>query len=164
MATTDLGSNAITSVTPALNALLADMFALYLKTKNYHWHVSGPNFRDYHLLLDDQASQIFAVTDAIAERVRKIGGRTLHSIGDVTRHQRIEDDDREFVAPLEMLAGLRDDNRALIANLRDLKALADGAGDNATSSLVDDWTDEAEQRTWFLAEITGDRDPGTKSH
>ena len=150
---TDLAPNAISSVGAALNALLADFFVLYLKTKNFHWHVSGPHFRDYHLLLDDQASQIFASTDAIAERARKIGCATLRSIGDVQRHQRLSDNNAEFVSPPEMIAELRNDNLVLVRMLRDLKKLADDSGDNATSSLVDNWTDEAEQRAWFLFEI-----------
>ena len=155
MATSISETNAISSVGEALNALLADMFALYLKTKGYHWHVKGPSFRDYHLLLDDQASQILGATDAIAERARKIGSETLRSIGDVGRHQRISDDDRRSLEPMQMLSTLLDDNRSLVANLRELKTLADGAADNATSSMVDDWTDEAEQRVWFLVETVG---------
>lgn len=134
----------------ALNALLADSFALYLKTKNFHWHVSGPHFRDYHQLLDDQATQILATTDVIAERVRKQGGRTLTSIGDIARHQRIADNDAVAVTAAAMLAELRADNLALVASLKELKAHVDEAGDNATSGVVDGWTDEAEQRAWFL--------------
>jgi starvation-inducible DNA-binding protein len=140
------------SATDALNALLADNFALYLKTKNFHWHVSGPHFRDYHLLLDDQATQILAATDLIAERVRKVGGATLRSIGDISRRQRIKDNDTENVSAADMLAELRADNLALVASLKELKELVDAAKDNATSGLVDVWTDEAEQRAWFLAE------------
>jgi starvation-inducible DNA-binding protein len=136
----------------ALNALLADSFALYLKTKNFHWHVSGPHFRDYHLLLDDQAAQIFATTDLIAERVRKLGGRTLTSIGDISRHQRIADNDADNVSAADMLAELRADNLALVASLKELKDIVDAAKDNATSGIVDTWTDEAEQRAWFLLE------------
>jgi starvation-inducible DNA-binding protein len=147
--------NATAPLIVSLNALLADTIALYLKTKNYHWHVSGPNFRDYHLMLDDQASQLFAMTDMVAERVRKLGGATLRSVGDVVRHQRIADDDREQVPALEMMAGLLADNRTFVAALRDLKTQADAAEDNATSGLVDNWTDEAEQRVWFLAETVG---------
>ena len=138
--------------TSALNALLADSFALYLKTKNFHWHVSGPHFRDYHLLLDDQAAQIFATTDLIAERVRKLGGRALTSIGDISRHQRIADNDAENVSAADMLAELRADNLALVASLKELKEIVDAAKDNATSGVVDTWTDEAEQRAWFLLE------------
>jgi starvation-inducible DNA-binding protein len=136
----------------ALNVLLADSFALYFKTKNFHWHVSGPHFRDYHLLLDEQAAQIFAATDLIAERVRKLGGRTLTSIGDVARHQRIADNDAEDVSATDMLAELRADNLALVASLKELKDIVDAAKDNATSGVVDTWTDEAEQRAWFLLE------------
>lgn len=136
----------------ALNALLADSFALYFKTKNFHWHVSGPHFRDYHLLLDDQAAQIFATTDLIAERVRKLGQRTLTSIGDIARHQRIADNDADHVSAAAMLAELRADNLALVASLKELKDIVDAAKDNATSGIVDTWTDEAEQRAWFLAE------------
>jgi starvation-inducible DNA-binding protein len=151
---TDLAPNAISSVGPALNALLADFFTLYLKTKNFHWHVSGPHFRDYHLLLDDQATQVFASTDDIAERARKIGYPALRSIGDIQRHQRLADNNAEFVPAIEMIKELRDDNLAIVKSLRELKKLADEADDNATSSLVDNWTDDAEQRAWFLFEIT----------
>ncbi len=136
----------------AHNALLADSFALYFKTKNFHWHISGPHFRDYHLLLDDQAAQIFATTDLIAERVRKLGQRTLTSIGDIARHQRIADNDADHVSGAAMLAELRADNLALVASLKELKDIVDAAKDNATSGIVDTWTDEAEQRAWFLAE------------
>ncbi|MEQ1688203.1 MAG: DNA starvation/stationary phase protection protein [Sphingopyxis sp.] len=136
----------------ALNALLADYFALYLKTKNFHWHVSGPHFRDYHLLLDEQAAQILATTDVIAERVRKSGHPTLRSIGDIARRQSLRDNDGTHIGAADMLSELRNDNLALIAALRDIKALADASGDNATSGLVDTWTDEAEQRAWFLHE------------
>ena len=136
----------------ALNQLLADSFALYLKTKNFHWHVSGPHFREYHLLLDDQALQILASTDLIAERVRKQGVRTLTSIGDISRYQRITDNDQPNVEATAMLAELRDDNLLLVRDLREAKELADKQGDNATSGLIDQWTDEAEQRAWFLTE------------
>lgn len=136
----------------ALNRLLADSFALYFKTKNFHWHVSGPHFRDYHLLLDEQAMQILAATDIIAERVRKSGHSTLRSIGDIARRQTVRDNDAELVSAADMLSELRDDNLALVAALREIKALADAGGDNATSGLVDGWTDEAEQRAWFLIE------------
>ncbi len=136
----------------ALNAVLADSFALYLKTKNFHWHVSGPHFRDYHLLLDEQAAQILATTDIIAERVRKTGGTTLRSIGDIARRQRIKDNDADSVSAADMLAELRTDNLALVDSLKDLKDLVDAARDNATSGVVDQWTDEAEQRAWFLLE------------
>jgi starvation-inducible DNA-binding protein len=140
------------STTDALNAILAGSFALYLKTKNFHWHVSGPHFRDYHLLLDEQATQILATTDFIAERVRKTGGRTLTSIGDIARRQRISDNDKADISAGDMLAELRADNLALVESLKDLKELVDQARDNATSGVVDQWTDEAEQRAWFLAE------------
>jgi starvation-inducible DNA-binding protein len=149
---TDLPSNATKSVQEALNAILADSFVLYLKTKNFHWHMSGPHFRDYHLLLDEQASQIFATTDDIAERVRKIGLTTLRSIGDIARHQTLKDNDKTFVAPEDMLSELRDDNLKLVESLREAKGIADTAKDNATSAMIDNWTDDAERRAWFLFE------------
>ena len=149
---TDLKSNATSSVADALNGILADSFALYMKTKNFHWHVSGPHFRDYHLLFDDQAAQIFATTDLIAERIRKTGNTTLRSIGDIARHQTLTDNNEEMVTPPAMLAELRDDNLKLVESLRAAKDLADEAKDNATSAVIDDWTDEAEQRAWFLFE------------
>jgi len=149
---TDLKSNAVQDISGALNILLADMFALYLKTKNFHWHVSGPHFRDYHLLLDEQAEQIFTTTDAIAERVRKIGGTTLRSIGHISRLQRVLDNDADFVTPLDMLAELRDDNKQLAASLRETHGLCDEEGDVASASLLEIWIDEAERRTWFLFE------------
>ena len=139
-------------VADALNSSLADCYALYLKTKNFHWHVSGPHFRDYHLMLDDQAAQILGVTDAIAERVRKTGNTTLRSIGDVSRRQTIADNDSDFVDAHTMLGELRDDNLALVESFRAVKAAATEAGDNATEGIVDDWTDQAEQRAWFLFE------------
>jgi starvation-inducible DNA-binding protein len=151
---TDLTVNATQDISGALTILLADMFALYVKTKNFHWHVSGPHFRDYHLLLDEQGDQIFATTDAIAERVRKIGGTTLRSIGQIGRMQRILDNDADFVTPLDMLAELRDDNKQLAANLRETHALCDERGDVASASLIENWIDEAEKRTWFLFEAT----------
>jgi starvation-inducible DNA-binding protein len=151
---TDLKSNAVHDISGALNALLADMFALYLKTKNFHWHMSGPHFRDYHLLLDEHADQIFATTDAIAERVRKIGGTTLRSIGHIGRLQRVLDNDADFVTPPDMLAELRDDNRQLAARLRETHGLCDEHDDVATASLLEVWIDEAERRTWFLFEAT----------
>ena len=151
---TDLKSNQLSSVADALNAALADCFALYLKTKNFHWHVSGPHFRDYHLLLDDQAQQIYGITDAIAERVRKTGNVTLRSIGDVSRHQTIKDNDADFVSPADMLSELRDDNLKLVESFRNVKDLADAAKDNATSGIVDEWTDQAEERAWFLFEAS----------
>lgn len=149
---TDLKTNAVNSVSDALNALLADSFALYFKTKNFHWHVSGPHFRDYHLLFDEQAAEIFATTDVIAERVRKIGSTTLRSIGDVSRHQTVKDNDKDYVSAKDMLAELRDDNLKMVESLRTLKDLADDAKDNATSAVVDEWTDAAERRAWFLFE------------
>jgi starvation-inducible DNA-binding protein len=152
---TDLGSNAVRDISGALNSLLADMFALYVKTKNFHWHMSGPNFRDYHLLLDEQAEQIFATTDAIAERIRKIGGTTLRSIGHIGRLQRFLDNDADYVTPLDMLAELRDDNKQLAANLRGTHGLCDEHRDVASASLLENWIDEAERRTWFLFEATG---------
>ena len=151
---TDLSQEAVRDISGALNALLADMFALYLKTKNFHWHVSGAHFRDYHLLLDEQAEQIFATTDPIAERVRKIGGRTLHSIGQIARLQRIDDNDADYVTPLDMLAELRDDNKQLVGEMRRSHALCDEHNDVATASLLEVWIDEAERRTWFLFEAS----------
>jgi starvation-inducible DNA-binding protein len=151
---TDLKPNAVRDIAGALNILLADMFALYLKTKNFHWHVSGPHFRDYHLLLDEHAEQIFATTDDIAERVRKIGGTTVRSVGHIGRLQRVLDNDADFVTPLDMLAELRDDNKQLTANLRETHGLCDEEGDVATASLLENWIDEAERRTWFLFEAS----------
>ena len=151
---TDLKTNAAKTVAQALNGLLADSFALYIKTKNFHWHVSGPHFRDYHLMLDDQATQILGTTDAIAERVRKTGGTTLRSIGDISRRQTIADNDADFVGADAMLAELRDDNLKLVESFRTVKDLADAAKDNATSGIVDEWTDLAEERAWFLFEAS----------
>jgi len=148
----ELGSNAIKDLSVGLNALLADMFALYLKTKNFHWHVSGPHFRDYHLLLYEQADQIFATTDAIAERVRKIGGTTLRSVGHIGRLQRIEDNDADYVSAPAMLAELQTDSIKLVAQLRELHDQCDQHRDVATASLIEVWIDEAERRTWFLFE------------
>src|SRR5438132_5232240 len=156
---TDLSPNAVPEISGALNILLADMFTLYLKTKNFHWHVSGPHFRDYHLLLDEQAEQIFATTDPIAERVRKIGGRALHSIGQVARLQRLVDNDADYVTPLDMLAELREDNKQLVNEMRRTHALCDEHDDVATASLLEVWIDEAERRTWFLFEAS--RSPET---
>jgi starvation-inducible DNA-binding protein len=157
---TDLTPNAVRDISGALNALLADMFALYLKTKNFHWHVSGPHFRDYHLLLHEQADQIFATTDAIAERVRKLGGTTLRSIGHIGRLQRILDNDADYVTPLDMLAELRDDNKQLTTSLREAHGLCDEEDDVATASLIEVWIDEAERRTWFLFEASRRNTPG----
>jgi len=140
------------NVADALNRILADSFALYLKTKNFHWHVSGPHFRDYHLMLDEQAAAVLATTDIIAERVRKAGGTTLRSIGDIARHQTISDNDEDFVSAGDMLTELRADNLTLVEALRDAKEAAEAAGDNATDGLLDDWTDQAEERAWFLFE------------
>ncbi len=148
----ELGADAVKNITGALNALLADVFALYLKTKNFHWHASGPHFRDYHLLLDEHAAQIFAMTDDIAERVRKIGGTTVRSIGHISRLQRISDNDAEFVDPADMLAELREDNRALEASMREAHDLCDEENDVATTSLLETWIDETERRVWFLFE------------
>ena len=146
------GDNAGKALAEAMNGLLADSFALYLKTKNFHWHVAGPHFREYHLLLDDHAAQILAITDAVAERVRKNGYRTLTSIGDIARRQSVADNDKGSVAAEAMLKELRDDNVAFVTKLRAVKELAGQAGDNATDGLVDDWTDEAQERAWFLTE------------
>jgi starvation-inducible DNA-binding protein len=151
---TDLKSNAVRDLSGALNMLLADMFSLYLKTKNFHWHVSGPHFRDYHLMLDEQGDQIFATTDDIAERVRKIGGTTIRSIGHIGRLQRIPDNDADYVTPDDMLAELRDDNRRLTTSMRETHDLCDEHGDVATASLLENWIDEAERRTWFLYEAS----------
>jgi len=151
---TDLKPNAVRDLAGALNILLADMFGLYLKTKNFHWHVSGPHFRDFHLLLDEQAQQIFATTDDMAERVRKIGGTTLRSIGHVSRLQRIKDNNADFVTPMDMLAELRDDNKELVARMRETHGLCDEHGDVSTASLLETWIDEAERRSWFLFEAT----------
>jgi starvation-inducible DNA-binding protein len=148
----DLKPSAVKEIAGALTILLADMFSLYVKTKNFHWHVLGPHFRDYHLLLDEQAEQIFATTDDIAERVRKIGGTTLRSIGHIGRLQRVLDNDADFVTPLDMLAELRDDNRQLVANLRETHDLCNEHGDVASASLIENWIDEAERRAWFLFE------------
>jgi starvation-inducible DNA-binding protein len=154
---TDLKSNAVKDLSGALNILLADMFALYVKTKNFHWHVSGPHFRDYHLMLDEHGEQIFATTDDIAERVRKIGGTTVRSIGHIGRLQRVADNDANFVTPEDMLAELRDDNKELVSHLRETHDLCDEHRDVATASLIENWIDEAERRTWFLFEATRKR-------
>src|SRR5467141_3470592 len=149
---TDLARAATKDIAGAMNAILADVFALYLKTKNFHWHMSGSHFRDYHLMLDDQGDQIFSMTDAIAERARKLGGTTVRSIGQISRLQRIVDNDAEYVKPLDMIAELRDDNAVLTQNMREVHSLCDEAGDVATASLLENWIDEAEKRTWFLFE------------
>ena len=149
---TDLGAGAAKDIAGAMNAILADVFALYIKTKNFHWHMSGPHFRDYHLLLDEQADQLFAMTDPIAERIRKIGGSTLRSIGHIARIQRVIDNDAEFVEPLDMLAELREDNAQLASRLRAVHDLLDEHRDIASASLIEGWIDETERRTWFLFE------------
>src|SRR6202034_2113621 len=149
---TDLKSEATRDISAALAGLLADVFALYMKTKNFHWHMSGTHFRDYHLLLDEHGDQIFAMTDAIAERVRKLGGTTIHSIGHIGRLQRLSDNDAEYVDPLDMLAELREDNRTLAARLREVHDMVDEHRDIATASLIENWIDETERRTWFLFE------------
>lgn len=151
---TDLKANDAKTVAEALNGILADSYALYLKTKNFHWHVSGPHFRDYHLMLDDQATQILGTTDAIAERVRKTGNTTLRSIGDIARHQTIKDNDKDYVKPEDMLIELREDNLKLVELFREAKDIVDEAKDNATSGILDEWTDLAEERAWFLFEAS----------
>jgi starvation-inducible DNA-binding protein len=159
---TDLPKAAVAALTRSLNALLADVFALYLKTKNFHWHMSGPHFRDYHLLLDEHADQIFATSDPLAERVRKLGGRTLHSIGEIGRTQRLKDDDRDFVSPREMLLELVGDNKAMTHALREAHELCDEHEDVATASLLETYIDDTERRTWFLFEAS--RDADTSGH
>ncbi|HUB12716.1 MAG TPA: DNA starvation/stationary phase protection protein [Acetobacteraceae bacterium] len=159
---TDLKQQATQDISAALRGLLADTFALYLKTKNFHWHMSGPHFRDYHLLLDEQASQMFAMTDPIAERARKIGGTTLRSIGHIARQQRIRDNDADFVTPDDMLAELRDDNQRLVSIMREVHDTCDKYGDVATTSLLEVWIDETERRTWFLFE-SGRHAPGANA-
>jgi starvation-inducible DNA-binding protein len=158
---TDLGSNAVRDISGAMNELLADVFGLYLKTKNFHWHMSGPHFRDYHLMLDEQSDQIFAMTDPIAERVRKLGGTTIRSIGHIAKLQRIKDNDAEFVDPLDMLAELRDDNKDLVSRLRSVHDVAEEHNDVATTSLLEVWIDETERRLWFLFESSRNADPVT---
>src|SRR5271154_6765584 len=153
---TDLESNAIRDISGALNVLLADMFAMYMKSKNFHWHMTGRHFRDYHLLLDEHAEQIFATTDDIAERARKIGGTTLRSISDVARHQRLKDNNQESVSAGDMLTELRTDSRELTRFLRSLHEVCDQHHDVATASLIENWIDETERRTWFLSEIVRD--------
>ena len=151
---TDLGANATRDLCAGLNRMLADTFALYVKTKNFHWHMSGPHFRDYHLLLDEQAAQVYAMVDGMAERVRKLGGITLHSIGQVSRLQRIQDNDADYVTPPDMLAELRDDNKQFANSLREVHDLCDEHGDVATASMLEVWIDETERRVWFLFEAT----------
>ena len=151
---TILSAKATRDISGALNVLLADVFALYVKTKNFHWHVSGPHFRDFHLLLDEQADQIYAIADPIAERVRKVGGTTVRSIGHIARLQRVLDNDADYVTPMDMLAEVRDDNLQLAKRMRETHGLCDGHGDVATASLLEVWIDEAERRHWFLFEAT----------
>ncbi|AYD02517.1 DNA starvation/stationary phase protection protein [Neorhizobium sp. NCHU2750] len=151
-----LGAEATKDISGGANALLADVFALYLKTKNFHWHMSGVNFRDFHLMLDDHGDELLGMTDPLAERVRKIGGNTLRSIGDISRKQRIEDNDADFVHPHEMLAELREDNSSLLASMRELHNVCDEHGDVGTASLLENWIDETEKRVWFLFEILRD--------
>jgi starvation-inducible DNA-binding protein len=151
---TDLTRSATKDVSGTMNAILADVFALYLKTKNFHWHMSGPHFRDYHLLLDEHADQLFAMTDPIAERVRKVGGLTLRSIGHISRTQRVLDNDAEYVEPLDMLAELADDNKTLAARLREAHNVCEEHRDVGSASLIEVWIDETERRTWFLYEAT----------
>ena len=151
---TGLRANATRDVAAALNLLLADAFALYVKTKNFHWHMSGPHFRDYHLLLDEQSDQIFAMTDPLAERVRKLGGTTLRSVGHIARMQRVLDNDAEYVTPQDMLAELRDDNKQMAAAMREAHEVCDEKGDVASASLIEVWIDETERRTWFLFETS----------
>ena len=151
---TSLGADATRDITGALNALLADFFALYLKTKNFHWHVSGPHFRDWHLLFDEQAAQIYAATDTIAERVRKLGATTLRSIAHISRLQRLADNDADYVTPLDMLAELRDDNMQLAAHMREAHSLCEEHGDVASASFIENLIDEAEQRIWYLFEAS----------
>jgi starvation-inducible DNA-binding protein len=150
---TDLSGNAVEEISSNLRRLLADVFALYVKTKNFHWHMSGPHFRDYHLLLDEQSTQIFAMTDDIAERARKIGGSTIRSISDIARNQRLKDNNKEGVSAQEMIGELRDDNQQLTRALRATHEVCDRHNDVATASLIEVWIDESERRTWFLAEI-----------
>ncbi len=155
---TDLGAEATRELSGVLNGILADVFALYLKTKNFHWHMSGPHFRDYHVLLDEQGVEIFAMTDVIAERVRKIGGPTIKSIGHIAKLQRILDNDADYVQPLDMLAELREDNKTLASHLREAHDICDTHRDIATASLIENWLDETERRTWFLFEASRNSD------
>jgi starvation-inducible DNA-binding protein len=159
---TDLKAAATRDISGAMNAILADVFALYMKTKNFHWHMSGPHFRDYHLLLDEQADQLHAMTDPIAERIRKVGGSTLTSIGHIARTQRVQDNDARYVEPLDMLAELREDNKDLAARFREAHNVCDGHRDVATASLIEVWIDETERRTWFLFEAS--RKGGATGH
>jgi starvation-inducible DNA-binding protein len=150
----DIAPASVKDITAALNALTADVFSLYLKTKNFHWHMSGPHFRDYHLLLDDHADQLFAMTDGLAERVRKLGGTTIRSIGHIARLQRIADNDADFVTPIDMLSELHEDEKALVLSMRAAHALCDDAGDVATASILENFIDQSQRRSWFLFEST----------
>src|SRR3984885_12208149 len=154
---TDLKRSGVEEISSSLRQLLADVFALYMKTKNFHWHMSGHHFRDYHLLLDEHGDQLFEMTDDIAERARKIGGTTLRSIGDIAKYQRLKDNDAAFVAPLDMLAELRDDNQQLTRSLRATHEICDKYNDVATASLIENWIDQTERRTWFLSETVQDK-------
>src|SRR5687767_9297620 len=157
---TDLHADATRDISAAMNGILADVFAIYLKTKNFHWHMSGPHFRDYHLMLDEQGAQLFAMTDPLAERVRKLGGTTLRSIGHISRTQRVLDNDADYVEPLDMLAELREDNKALAASLRQVHDVCSSHHDIASASLIEIWIDETERRTWFLFEASRRPDSG----
>ncbi len=160
--TSDLSAEGITKIQQALNPLLADVFALYLKTKNFHWHLSGPHFRDYHLMFDEQSDQLFDMTDAIAERVRKLGAQTLHSIGEISREQRIRDNDEPYVDPMDMLNELKDDNLNLLDSMRDAHDVCDKSEDVATTSLLENWIDETERRIWFLFEAAQETGSGNR--
>jgi starvation-inducible DNA-binding protein len=153
---TDLSGDAVEEISSNLRRLLADVFALYVKTKNFHWHISGRHFRDYHLLLDEQATQVFAITDTIAERARKIGGTTIHSISDIAKNQRLKDNNKDDVSPLEMIRELCEDNQHLTRSLRAVHEVCDRHNDVATASLIEVWIDESEKRTWFLSEVIHD--------
>ena len=157
---TDLNPEDVTKIAHGLTVLLSDLFALFIKTKNFHWHVSGPNFRDYHLLLDEQSEQIFSIIDAVGERARKIGGTTLRSLGQAEGLKRVQDNNADYVSPLEMLKELRDDNKTLTANMRELHAVTDEANDVSTTSLLEEWIDQSEERTWFLFEATRNAEAG----
>ena len=160
--TSDLSAEGITKIQQALNPLLADVFALYLKTKNFHWHLSGPHFRDYHLMFDEQSDQLFDMTDAIAERVRKLGAQTLHSIGEISREQRIRDNDEPYVDPMDMLNELKDDNLNLLGSMRDAHDVCGKSEDVATTSLLENWIDETERRIWFLFEAAQETSSGNR--
>jgi starvation-inducible DNA-binding protein len=153
----DLTGDAVSEITSALRPLLADVFVLYLKTKNFHWHMRGPHFRDYHLLLDEHSDQIFEMTDDIAERARKLGGTTLHSISDIAKHQTLKDNNEESVRPLQMISELCADNQHLTRSLREVHEICSGHNDVATTSLIENWIDQTERRTWFLFEISRDK-------